>query len=442
MQKMSESANPAGHFVYITGERVLPSQAQDIIYLTDPSITSFDEEDWGTNYEFLNKRVRNVRNGLEDNYGIHERMMLLRASQGVLNLKMIPNELISCYSTIGANTWIYPDGKISGCMQFVENELDVDKLLSDCECIAQRFPFLKMTVTVGEGKFTYPVMLKNHVDNCVKTIVIKEGVVECVEDHLSAHYADVICANDIEETDVRECYLDEELVGAFDERIIEGLNRIRSFTGGYRALMVTGEAVSHDMAVDIITATDPNVTLFHERTWGNNKRLFRERFVQIFRKVAYSELVVAQLRKILGVLSLGWLSNSLITSRNGKPKSWIHPNGEIYLFDNVRYPSVDGLEAECISIAERFPTLNMTVTLFSEPTNSPTYLKSGVITFTIKQGKVERHRNHFSPHYNNGESLHMEHYPGCYIPHPMLNEIDDKIRNTLQNILDWERAAK
>lgn len=159
-------------------------------------------------------------------------------------------------------------------------------------------------------------------------------------------------------------------------------------------MVVTGERITEDQALEIIRRTDS----FIDWPSGNNhqfikkakeilnlkdsgefqdhreyfewKKKFNENWGYIGDKLEY--------------IQNRWISNSWIGGAYG----WCHPNGEIKHNANIgKYPSVEEVLNEWIIIAETFPFLNIGITLMNgEDCEDDT---EAVVSMLIKNGEVE-----------------------------------------------------
>lgn len=163
-------------------------------------------------------------------------------------------------------------------------------------------------------------------------------------------------------------------------------------------MLVTGNPVTIDQAKDIIFATDRFLVDPYEHSGGNNRE-----FNANYRKLAGLDTLAVKepwgynavdwhkadrVRKVLGVITNEYVTNDWASSCFiGGPHGWCHPDGKIEYKDNVgKWPSIQDVYHEWEEIAQKFPFLDLTVTLMGgESCEEET---SAVINFRVIDGKV------------------------------------------------------
>lgn len=165
----------------ITGNSVTIEQAKDIIFKTETFFTNVGEYSGGNNHEF-NAKYRNDSNliAIQNDWS---KESILRDSLGTLCHKItyIDNDFAVSMHINGPNGWCHPDGKIWNNQNSGDKYPSADELLSECELIAQAFPYLDFTLTVmsmpADNEKSIPLF----------NIEVKEGAANFAEPDLSRH---------------------------------------------------------------------------------------------------------------------------------------------------------------------------------------------------------------------------------------------------------------
>lgn len=169
-------------------------------------------------------------------------------------------------------------------------------------------------------------------------------------------------------------------------------------------MVVTGETVSVERAKDIIFRTDRFFSDFDEFAGGND-RAFTKYFQEIsgiseIRTRVFSQYesgirryqalheIESQLMERIGFIRAEYLTNDWASSCFAwGPHGWIHPDGKIGYSDNIgKWPSVEEVYDDWVSVAEAFPYLNLVATLMSGESCEES---TPVVTFIVEDGVVE-----------------------------------------------------
>ena len=169
------------------------------------------------------------------------------------------------------------------------------------------------------------------------------------------------------------------------------INKDVAFSRGlpkWPQLIVTGKPITVDQAKDIISKTDTFLTGLSPYSGGNDRQwlkwacevlgydklfelenhMFRmnahENSSSYNHTVTYFDLI-KDLSEKLGYISTNYVHNSWASSSYVYgPHGWVSPRGQICHVDNVgKWPSVEEVYNDFITIATAFPYLNLTATL-------------------------------------------------------------------------------
>lgn len=190
---------------------------------------------------------------------------------------------------------------------------------------------------------------------------------------------------------------------------------MKEITTKWPAILITGEKVTEEQAIDIIIRTDEAVANPSMFTFGNNHD-FGKQWAELT-NVDYDadSSKYSRLEKI-NFVDLYYLRNTLLGSCwVGGSQSWIWEDGSIFKFSNIgKWPAVENVIDELVKIARAFPYLKLKVTLFDDEVQSDFYvnaqkivdadyeavLDKALCSFTVENGAVTYHDEPFKDHFN------------------------------------------
>ena len=160
-------------------------------------------------------------------------------------------------------------------------------------------------------------------------------------------------------------------------------------------MIVTGEAVTVEQALEIIRRTDS----FFGHGWGGNDQKYSkwvkevvhypdletypiERFSECFEEIS-------EWKANWGYIETEYVRNSWIASSYiGGPCGWMHPDGNIGFAENVgKWPDISEVYGDWASIAVAFPFLSLEVTLMNGEHGE--FNTKPVVSFLIRNGEVK-----------------------------------------------------
>jgi hypothetical protein len=179
-------------------------------------------------------------------------------------------------------------------------------------------------------------------------------------------------------------------------------------------MLVTGKSVTIEQAKEIIFKTDYFLTDASEYAGGNNRE-----FNKNYRKMSKLDTLIIKsgdhnrtdwqaldnIRANLGILRLGYVTNDWASCCFiGGPHGWCHPNGKIFYEDNIgKWPSISEVYLEWQEIAQKFPFLDLTVTLVNnDDEESFPVINIRVINGAVTLGKPDL-SEHGVTQYTQGE---------------------------------------
>ena len=225
-------------------------------------------------------------------------------------------------------------------------------------------------------------------------------------------------------------------------------------------MLITGEKVTEEQAMDIIIRTDEAVVNPNMYTFGNNQD-FGEQWAKLIDvRYDYDESVYSRL-ECINFVSLEYLYNSLLGSCwVGGSTSWIWEDGSIFRFSNIgKWPSTEKVFDELKRIAQAFPYLKLKVTLFDEQVMPDFYisgqkiadaayedvLDKALCSFTVENGDVTYHNEPFEDYFSRDfipESFNKKNLfiSGCYVSNVFLEKLRGEVVKRLssgKSTLDW-----
>lgn len=183
-------------------------------------------------------------------------------------------------------------------------------------------------------------------------------------------------------------------------------------------LIITGEPVSEEQALEIIRRTD----YFFKNGFGGNNHKFNDKVIktvklpqfdgskvgdEFFDNYALYAQAEKEWKKNWQYLTTAYVCNDWISCAYiGGPNGWMHPDGIIGFSENIgKWPEIKEVYDDFCRIAKAFPFLNMEATLMNgeqcEDDTKP------VVSFKIKEGKVRV----IDPNY---KDVHDGKYPTKY----------------------------
>ena len=222
---------------------------------------------------------------------------------------------------------------------------------------------------------------------------------------------------------------------------------MKEFTTKWPAMLITGEKVTEEQAIDIIIRTDEAVVNPNTYTFGNNHD-FGRRWAKLidvcygFDEYEYSRLECANF------VSLEYLYNHLLGSCwIGGSHSWIWEDGSIFRFSNIgKWPSTEEVFDELKRIAQAFPYLKLKATLFDKEVMFDFYingqkiadaayedvLDKALCSFTVENGEVMYHDEPFKDHFSCDlipESFNKKNpfISECYVSNEFLEKLREEV---------------
>jgi len=172
-------------------------------------------------------------------------------------------------------------------------------------------------------------------------------------------------------------------------------------------LLITGKNVTATQAKDIIFHTDSFMSANHyggnNHEWNEwvNAALGRAELENI-KDFNRSWRIKDKLNEELKFVSTEYLHNDWMSSSYiYGPHGWCSPDGIISHVDNVgKWPGVEEVYNDLVTIAAAFPYLVMTATLYDQEHCEDEVEKKPVITFVVKKGKVKLTDEHTEHHFD------------------------------------------
>ncbi len=171
------------------------------------------------------------------------------------------------------------------------------------------------------------------------------------------------------------------------------------------AFVVVGDDVTPRQAAEILIRTDGYLPDFE---YASNSRELNRSLSEVFGVPIHDNLhvdypnvddrfdlmvphwaAVDRLRKRLGILSLEYLSNcQIVSSFIGGPHGWVDWAGRVYSNStNIgKWPSVETVAKEWVTIAKAFPFLNLRCQLYDKESCEDGRMP--VVTFEVSKGQV------------------------------------------------------
>ncbi len=222
---------------------------------------------------------------------------------------------------------------------------------------------------------------------------------------------------------------------------------MKEITTKWPAMLITGEKVTEEQAIDIIIRTDEAVVNPNIYTFGNNENFGTQwaKLIDVcygFDEYEYSRLECANF------VSLEYLYNNLLSSCwVGGSTSWIWEDGSIFRFSNIgNWPSTEEVFDELKRIAQAFPYLKLKVTLFDEQVMPDFYIRGQKIvdaeyenvldkalcSFTVENGDVTYHNEPFEDHFSRDlipESFNKKNpfISECYVSNEFLENLREEV---------------
>ena len=228
---------------------------------------------------------------------------------------------------------------------------------------------------------------------------------------------------------------------------------MKEITTKWPAMLITGEKMTEEQAIDIIIRTDEAVVNPNIYTFGNNEDFGKQWAKLIDVRYDYDESVYSRL-ECVNFVSLEYLYNDLLGSRwIGGSTSWIWEDGSIFRFSNIgKWPSNEKVFDELKRIAQAFPYLKLKVTLFDEQVMFDFYingqkiadaayedvLDKALCSFTVENGEVMYHDEPFKDHFSCDlipESFNKKNpfISECYVSNEFLEKLREEVVKRLSN---------
>ena len=216
---------------------------------------------------------------------------------------------------------------------------------------------------------------------------------------------------------------------------------MKELTNKWPAILITGEKVTEEQAMDILIRTDENIVSPGGYTWSNNKE-FQRNWCEM---INFDE----DCKRPENFVELYYLgNNSIASSWVGGSQSWIWEDGSIFKFSNIgKWPAVENVIDELNRITHAFPYLKLKVTLFDEEVMSDFYingqkiadanyedvLDKALCSFSVENGTVTYHDEPFKDHFSRdlipaSFNKENEFISECYLSLQFL----DKLRKEVQ----------
>ena len=222
---------------------------------------------------------------------------------------------------------------------------------------------------------------------------------------------------------------------------------MKEITTKWPAMLITGEKVTEEQAMDIIIRTDEAVANPNMYTFGNNQDFGKQWAKLIDVRYDYDESVYSR-SECINFVSLEYLYNNLLGSCwIGGSHSWIWEDGSIFRFSNIgKWPSTKKVFDELKRIAQAFPYLKLKVTLFDKEVMFDFYingqkiadaayedvLDKALCSFTVENGKVTYHNEPFKDHFSCDlipESFNKKNpfISECYVSNEFLEKLREEV---------------
>ena len=223
---------------------------------------------------------------------------------------------------------------------------------------------------------------------------------------------------------------------------------MKEITVKWPAILITGEKVTEEQAIDIIIRTDEAVANPSMFTFGNNHDFGKHWAKSIGLDYDSNDYKLKDsMLKRINFIYLEYLQNRLLGSCwIGGSSSWIWEDGSIFRFSNIgKWPSTEEVIDELKRIAQAFLYLKLKVTLFDDEVQSDFYfneqklgdadyeavLDKALCSFTVENGDVTYHDEPFKDHFSydiiplsfNKENLSI---PECYVSHEFLEKLREE----------------
>lgn len=219
---------------------------------------------------------------------------------------------------------------------------------------------------------------------------------------------------------------------------------MKRITNKWPAILITGEKVTEEQAIDIIIRTDEAVTNPSMFTFGNNHNFGKQWAESIGVDYEYDDSKFERINFVY----FEYLQNRLLGSCwVGGSSSWIWEDGSIFKFSNIgKWPSAEKVLDELKRIAQAFPYLKLKVTLFDEEVMPDFYvggqkivdadyeavLDKALCSFTVENGDVTYHDEPFKDHFSyemiplsfNKENLSISE---CYVSNEFLEKLHEEV---------------
>ena len=222
---------------------------------------------------------------------------------------------------------------------------------------------------------------------------------------------------------------------------------MKEITTKWPAMLITGEKVTEEQAMDIIIRTDEAVVNPNMYTFGNNQDFGKQWAKLIDVRYDYDESVYSR-SECINFVSLEYLYNHLLGSCwIGGSHSWIWEDGSIFRFSNIgKWPSTEKVFDELKRIAQAFPYLKLKVTLFDKEVMFDFYingqkivdaeyedvLDKALCSFTVENGEVTYHNEPFKDHFSCDlipESFNKKNpfISECYVSNEFLEKLREEV---------------
>ena len=222
---------------------------------------------------------------------------------------------------------------------------------------------------------------------------------------------------------------------------------MKEITTKWPAMLITGEKVTEEQAMDIIIRTDEAVVNPNMYTFGNNQDFGKQWAKLIDVRYDYDESVYSR-SECINFVSLEYLYNNLLGSCwVGGSTSWIWEDGSIFRFSNIgKWPSTEKVFDELKQIAQAFPYLKLKATLFDKKVMFDFYINGQKIadaeyedvldkafcSFTVENGKVTYHNEPFKDHFSCdliSESFNKKNpfISECYVSNEFLEKLREEV---------------
>lgn len=225
---------------------------------------------------------------------------------------------------------------------------------------------------------------------------------------------------------------------------------MKEITNKWPAILITGDKVTEEQAIDIIIRTDEAVVNPSMFTFGNNHDFGKQWAESIGVDYEYDDSKFERINFVY----LEYLQNRLLGSCwIGGSSSWIWEDGSIFRFSNIgKWPSTEEVFDELKRIAQAFPYLKLKVTLFDEEVQSDFYFKGqklgdadyeavldkALCSFTVENGNVTYHDEPFKDHFSRdlipaSFNKENEFVNECYVSNEFLNKLRLETIKRIQN---------